>query len=1770
MNKQEKEYFDALSKKRAEFVNILEDPDYIGFMRIVTEKYSDQAHFIYELLQNADDAEAKNARFILEKDRLIFAHDGKRHFSITDPANTRIDSSNKTIGDINSITAIGNSNKKGSSIGKFGIGFKAVFQYTSTPHIYDSDFKFKIERFIVPVSLDEDFPGRKKNETLFVFPFNHQKRSADVAYNDISEKLKKLKYPLLFLSNIENIEFEFNGKDGLGLYKKTINREYIFENTKAEHITLTQNDGDDFYDVNLYLFSRTYDRGEQYNNFERYLKYSIGFFIDKNGHLLAVNEPAFCFFPTKEVTGLNFILHAPFLLTDSREGIKAGEEHNEKMIEVLSDLAADAIEYLKDIGSELGCRLIDDNIINIVPINRFNFSDPSDKSKISFLPFYEKIKNKFKTTKLLPTSEGYVDVNNAYWASVPQLPQLFSNEQLGKIVDNADACWVFITLSRDGIQSNNKELSSYLDSLVRTNINEDIIINGRTKDFYVRDGIRQDLESIKGISGDFIEKQPIEWLHNFYKWISDTTHRREIIKRKPIFLDQEKKAAAAFDNAKQLILFLPVPNTDMGEYRVVNSELLKDEKTKKFIEEIGIKQPSLKDQIYTIILPQFDKGGDIDVDSYFMRFFDYFCGCPNEEVNEFIKLIKDKEFLTYFDSENQSCYAIASSMYLPTDELRAYFEPKADTCFIALEKYKKMVGSARETQLIDFLIALGIKTEIEIKQEEIFNCYERVDLPRPNKWSSLKSYELNILDGCAELIDYIEMNKDSSKSIVLWNSLLRIIKVKCPSWYDLGYLLSIKCKYTYYSSKYEYFPSEDAKALKTKAWIKRTDGEFVAVSDITVGTLASEYETTTESAQKLIWFLGIKETEVETTADEESDVDSNLTDEQREKIDLANLLKENGIDNKEKLEELLKEYKRKKEAQQASSKGANYDNHHKTQSSQDSEDEDFDLLDEEIEDNSLETVERDGIKDIVHTGHKNSVHVGVDKFDDADEDIDEDEYMPSSANRKIERAKEKSTAEIKKIKGIERLKRIAENENRNNKYSYKWFTTLLEMECMSSDDSYSKSREISISFAKVEREPGTKRTLLLKHPSRFIPQFMEDLADISMVLHMGDQTKKVAIEVANVQQYTLRVKMQNEDAVDGIDLNTVTSATIDAQSPAFLLEELKKQFEGLKEEFGYDDDFNLQKNLCENIEFVFGPPGTGKTTHLAKNVLIPMMKGNPECKVLVLTPTNKAADVLVRRIMEVSGSDQSYNDWLVRFGATGDEEIEQSPVYKDKTFDIKAHAKNVTVTTIARFPYDYFIAPDKRIHLYALNWDYIVIDEASMIPIANIVLPLYKKTPKKFIIAGDPFQIEPIASVDLWKDENIYKMVKLESFSEPTTIPHKYKVELLTTQYRSVPDIGSVFSRFAYGGILKHHRAADSQRTFKVGDRLKIKTFNIVKFPVSKYESIYRCKRLKHSSSYQVYSALFTFEYACYLAKAIAENNPEESFKIGIIAPYRAQADMIDKLFASEKLPKTVDVQVGTIHGFQGDECDIIFAVFNTPPTISKSKEMFLNKMNIINVSISRARDYLFVIMPDENTENISNLELVNRVELLIKSTNSWQESLSPDLEELMFGDSKYLENNAFSTSHQSVNVYGLPEKCYEVRTEDNAVDVQIHKTPRDGEDEQADTGIKSSVIRQNYSYNLDESVIPEELKKDAIDLTVKGALNGWCYLAPYEGKLRDYTSKNPCVMYIPVKRNGQERKIPVSVIEKDCIIFISKDMFEKYEEELSKMEGIELKRKDF
>ena len=1653
MNEQERAYFSALSRDRSENADMLEKPSMRGIKNSVVEKYSDQAHFIYELLQNADDAQAARVRFVLEPGRLIFAHNGLRHFSITDPDNEERDSAQGTLGDINAITAIANSNKTEASIGKFGVGFKAVFQYTSTPHIYDPHFSFKIERFIVPVALKEDFPGRQKGETLFVFPFDHTDRSAEEAFTDIAEKLKNLSYPLLFLSTIRSIDFTIAGTNGG--YGKTIEKTYTFGDTSAEYMCLRQATGEDEHSDGLWLFSRR-DKGGR--------MYSVGFFVDAEGKLQPVHEPAFCFFPTKEATGLNFVIHAPFLLTDSREGIRAGVPYNDEILQELAELAADAVVYLKDIGIKEGHFLIEDNIVNIIPVDPNQFSKPEDKRKVSFLPFYTAIKKKFETEEILPTGEGYAKSDHAYWAAVPQLTQLFSNDQLADICADQEARWAFTSLGRDEILRNNKALLAYIDSIVETNLSEDAIICGRDKTYYYNRalGIRQPLKSIKGITKKFTEKQSIAWLNDFYKWIGETIHRISIARNKPIFLDQHRNAAEAFDEKDQLVLFLPIDSVDMSGYKMVHPEILQDPDARQMIEAMKIKEPSLKDQIYNIILPQYKNGTPEDTDSHFLTLFNYYCSISGFAAAELIRNTKKCKFLKCSETGEAPYYFTreASALYLPKPELRAFFETKKGTMFLALQEYKKMVGKEKEKELFAFFKDLGVHEDIEVVKIPVnpqMSGRKDLPMPRSTKWLS---WEETIIDGCKELVGYIEHCEDLEKSVLLWNSLLRIIETKCSKWSKkpLSKLLSGVCGYFYYSRQEIEFESSNALLLKNSKWLCNQRGEFVSPKDIARDELHTEYHTGGEAAEALLDFLGVRD-----RAEIKAEETSNLTAAQKEKIEWADKIKEYGIENEEDLKEFL-EFKRKRSAQKPKTRsgapesgvvkkqeldwedifGDPEENTEKNQTVTPSDplNTEPELPNPHEKQRKLHTATTAVVKDILHrTKEKPAITEKKTEDNTGEADTDQDELIPStvSYSLRIERAKQKSAEEIDKIAYLEELQNKAVNAP---KYSYGWFTALLEMESVSSKEGNSGNREVSISFAKVEREAGTKRTLVLKYPNHYIPQFMEDLSDIPLVLHMGDQMKTVAIEVANIKSYTLRVKVKNSADIEGIDLHQVVEATINAKSPAFILEELRKQFLTLD----YTEDFDMQKNLCENIEFIFGPPGTGKTTYLARDILTPLMREGEKCKVLVLTPTNKAADVLTRKIMDMSGQEADYEKWLIRFGVTGDEIIEESPVFRDKTFDIQTVDQCVTITTIARFPYDFFMPSGRRVYLNGINWDYIVVDEASMIPLANIIYPLYRKTPKKFIIAGDPFQIEPITSVDLWKNENIYTLVHLNSFAHPETIPHPYQVKLLTTQYRSIPDIGGLFSKFAYDGILQHYRTPDSQRKLRVDARLGIKTLNIIKFPVSKYESIYRPKRLQHSSCYQVYSALFTYEYICYLSHEIEKQHPEEIFKIGVIAPYRAQADMIEKLIAAEDLPEKVDVQVGTIHGFQGDECDIIFTVLNTPPTISGSKDMFLNKRNIINVSISRARDYLFIVMPDDDTQNVDRLQLIKRVEAMAKNTDQWSEMSTPQLEEIMFGDSQYLENNAFSTGHQSVNVYGLPEKRYEVRTEDAAVDVQIHK----------------------------------------------------------------------------------------------------------------------------
>ncbi len=1659
MNQQEQKYMEALYRDRSESADTFEKPSNRTMWRSIVEKYSDKAHFIYELIQNADDAGATLARFVLEKERLIFAHNGKRHFSISDPVSEDIDSQEGRLGDINAITGIAFSNKKTqeNKIGKFGVGFKAVFQYTSTPHIYDPRFRFKIERYIVPVVLENDFPDRKDYETLFVFPFDNKSIDPVDTYNDIEAKLNTLKYPVLFLENLASINFTIGNITGE--YRKRISKRYSFGSTAVERITLIKTIPDEEENTNLFLFSRKKDG----------LRYSIGYFLDEEDNLIPVREPAFCYFTTKEDTGLNFLIHAPFLLTDSREGVRAGIKHNEDMVDLIADLSADSFMNLISIEKIEGHKYITDHILDIIPVCEDDFAPLGDTSRISFKPIMRKILAAFSSQSILPSRDGYVKAEDAFMVSNLTIADLFSDEQVAYICRNPKAKLVFCSIGRDDISHSNKRLSDYLQQITSGVLNEDNILKNRM--IYIR---VLSNKNVQGIDAKFIEDQSTEWLHKFYKWISDTKRRTDMAKYSPIFIDQDSKAIPAYDAEDKHMIYLPTD--DISGYRTVRKDFIDVKETLEFFEKTGITTPSLKDHVYDLIR-ELKNESVVDYSEVFRTFFKYYLSLSHIELGAFISKIKDFNIIECYDIKNENTILRkkASEIYFPSDPLKFYFRFKESRYFLNEKNYKDICGEENEQKVREFLIKLGVNetpgiiTRI-LSEDEVEQLSD--SLPKPARSTRPITYHEKTIDGLDEFLDNDEHYLGMTTTFFVWKILLKVIS---SGNVDLESIFTATCCYYYSRSHTIEYKSSVIEKLRKKYWLIDKEGVMYSPADIDINDLSDEYDTESAAAKKLIAFLKFG-----------SDLDNDelLSENQKKDIEIGRFCKENGI-TKEDILKLLKEKQALKKAQtliaqnsqpeRTSAPVQNTNNEISTENNNDvSIEPNSSGIRNAFENSELKTKVSESVMkvaaDIFERAETEKYRPEIKKKVIIDDDpADEDEYTPKTVDykRKVETEKEKAAQAVEKIIMQEELQNTAESAK---VYSYLWFKTLLEMEMLNSSSGNSSSREVSISFASAELEAGTKRTLILKHPNRYIPQFIEDLSDFPVVLHSGDSQTRLIAEVANVKSYTLRIKLKSELKLTEAELSKVNEVKIDVQSPAFLMESLKECFDSL----GYSDDYNMQENLCENIEFIFGPPGTGKTTHLASEVIIPLMNLGRNCKVLVLAPTNKAADVLVQRVMTTMKDDHSYKEWLLRFGGTSDEQIEQSGVYKERSYDIRKAERNVTVTTVARFTYDFFSPQGMQLYLREINWDYIIIDEASMIPIVNIIYPLYKQKPQKFFIAGDPFQIEPITSVELWKDQNIYKMVKLNSFSNPATVPHNYKVVSLQTQYRSVPEIGTVFSRFAYDGILKHARTSDSLLPLNIENKIHVEPLNIIKFPVSRYESIYRPKRLNNSSSYQIYSALFTYEFTLYISKLISENNHDKKFRIGVIAPYRAQADLIEKLVASEKYPAGIEIQVGTIHGFQGDECDIIFVVFNTPAYISESKDMFLNKKTILNVAISRARDYLFVVMPDDYTDKIENLKQVNRIEKYINDIGRYNEYHSSDLELMMFGKKNYLEENSFTTGHQSVNVYGLPEKKYEVRSEETAVDVQVHKAYDDRKEHRfADNGPNvPSEINQTYASN--------------------------------------------------------------------------------------------------
>lgn len=1644
MTLQQREYFLALSESRSKDADSLDRPNMRGVKRSITDKYSDPAHFVYELIQNADDAKAKSASFELFPDRVIFRHDGTRRFLVSNPDNEEYDYDNQRLGDINAITGIGFSskpeeNRKGNTIGKFGLGFKSIFQYTHSPEIYDPDVAFRIDRIIVPRLLDKDWDGRKPDETVFVFPFDNKE-----AFNPegvIAAKFKALLLPTLFLNNLEKVSYKYGSE--AGEYSKKILEHYdwILNNVPltCDLIDYSQKTSSGESHVSLWLFGRTDDANH---------KFSVGYVTDGEGHLVPAQYKAFCFFPTKHETGLKFIIHAPFLLTDSREGIKSDAPHNADMVHKLADLSYDSFIVLREIGEKTGRRFIEDSIVDILPVAIQDYTDTLD-----FNPFYRRILNLFVGERILPSLDGCIYGRNAYWPESQQQVAVFSPSQLKLLYHNSEASWVFPNRWYGGRYQKGSDSGSYsfIERVVGNRVSE--------------------LSILDVITAGFIESQSREWLPKLYKWLNGDAERRNKAKRLPIFLNQNGKACAAFDKEGRHILFLPVETESHQE--TVLQDLLGDESVQALIREYEIKEPDMVDHARWLIQKKLPQAEGSEYDEIWRFLLKYYCSLPPSDRNEFSNELKEAppRLWSHNCKTGEVSLLAPSTLYFETEDLKRFFCYCGAVAFVDEQHYQGLVGEKFRDDIRELLGSLGVASIPRLKNVEL--SHSEAYAIKGTKWAYSTGFDKWTepqIDGLPEAFKALDVEFDvavqKELSLVIWKTLAALAK-SCEvtsvwgAYYGLERKLRGSHEYFYRTGRSEPFDSRNLTLMKNSAWVFSVSGEMCVPGELTKQSIAPAYKSV-PGCELLFSLLNIKDPPIENSELSSFELArQNLSDDDKKDLELGRAARAAGY-TKEQVDAIAAENARLKEeirqrdladAKTAKTKVQNDDG----QASSSEDEAEPDNISEPSLEKNVHVIEhhrtsptRGSVVDRIMSGiedfkkqYDSSGSPPPPLPDPYAEAEDDDEQLPRSIDfaKKIQASEQK---EARAIAELERGSRLQNEAAQAEKYTFGWFKKLLELELLGKEKESAERREITICFTKIDREPGTEKTFVLKRPSRNLPQWLEDLTGIPLDIVVGNRTLSPSpvIEVMSVQSFNLRVKLKTAKALEGVNLDDVVEVRFAAKNPDFILAALRQGLQALP----FEDSKNLKTDITENIEFIFGPPGTGKTTFLSEKRILTLMRRPQGCRVLVLTPTNKAADVLSRRVIERMSGDDSYKNWLVRFGATGDEELERSGVCPGKDIDLTGLTRCTVVTTIARFPYDFCLpgnAPKQN--LVDLKWDYIVVDEASMIPLVNIIYPLYKKPEAHFIVAGDPFQIEPIIACELWKDENIYKMVELNDFANPHTC-RNHPVTKLTTQYRSIPSVGRIFSEYRYKGILAHARKEDSFRSLEVPNFIDIRPLTLLKFPVSPYESIYRLKRLglNGGSSYQIYSALFAFEFVCSIAKKMLPQS--EKFRIGVISPYRAQADMVQRLVDSVALPDFIQISAGTVHGFQGDECEMIIALFNPPPGISGKKGSFINKKNIINVAISRARDYLVMIMPNDHTQDLENMVEVRKVEALMRqdAANVIIHSTG-SVEAAMFGAEDYIEANTFSTGHQTVNVYGVPEKRYEIRTDDTAVDVQLH-----------------------------------------------------------------------------------------------------------------------------
>ena len=759
--------------------------------------YTDRTHFIFELLQNAEDAGASRILFRLLSDRLEVTHDGR-------PFDER---------DVRGICGVGEGTKAEdlTQIGKFGIGFKSVYAYTATPEIHSGDEHFRIEHYVRPYPAD---PRHMDDTwtTLFAFPFDVDTITPELSCREIAERLRNLSArTLLFLRRIKEIEYTLpDGTSGI----------YLREERHQEYgkcvTVIGQNNGEE-EDENWLVF----DRQVSVPGSDSSVRVEVAFKLnagveDKAENIIRVKDaPLVVYFPTEKSTRLGFLIQGPYRTTPSRDNVPKDDPWNEVLVEETAALLVEALLMIREMG------LLTVSLLETLPIRADDFPEGS-----MFFPIARRVRDAFMHERLLPADDGtFIAAKDSLLARGADLRKLLAKEQLCSLFQGASQPkWLVGTITQDV----NPDLRAYL-------LNQ-LEVQEVTPDIFAR-----------RVSASFLQEQSDDWMVLFYSylatqkalWKKGPGSWNPPLRMRPIIRIQDGSHVTPFRDDDFPNAYLSDESPAGASLPLVRVELSRHPDSRQFLTELGIPEFDLVAEVIENVLPKYS-GDSTDVtDDEHKRDIDTVERAYATDSHEKRARLEEQLRATPFiraerQDEASVAYGSPSALYFSSDELRLYFSGNRTVGFVDSEYSESAKTLFKE---------LGVSSSVRIRRKEATGR----GFVRIRDWHGSHQRGLNGFDPGIRVdgLEHALASPTVEKSRFIWNC------IALPHLACLRGTVEYSTRQTYENSTKKDRISEFGRLLIETDWLPGPDGNLRVPCELTVDDLPDSFIRDEKLAQQL-------------------------------------------------------------------------------------------------------------------------------------------------------------------------------------------------------------------------------------------------------------------------------------------------------------------------------------------------------------------------------------------------------------------------------------------------------------------------------------------------------------------------------------------------------------------------------------------------------------------------------------------------------------------------------------------------------------------------------------------------------------------------------------------------------------------------------------------------------------------------------------------------------------------------------------------------------